>query len=247
MNKRLVLITCCLVALMFAALHINEALRIEETFSKATLKYGASGKDVFELQGRLKHLGYYNGNIDGDFGYQTVRAVKDFQYRFGMKVDGIVGSKTKLKLWAATKNWSPGPTATAPRTNNVKSLASTNNLGLSAQDLKLMANAVHGESRGEPYLGQVAVAAVILNRVQSPSFPNTVSGVIFQPGAFTAVADGQIWLSPNATSSKAVKDAINGWDPTGGCIYYFNPATATSSWIWSRPQVKRIGKHIFAM
>ncbi len=99
--------------------------------------------------------------------------------------------------------------------------------------------------RGEPYIGQVAVAAVILNRVKSASFPNTVSGVIFQPGAFTAVADGQIWLTPNESTKKAVKDALNGWDPTGGCIYYFNPATATSKWIWSRPQVKNIGKHIF--
>ena len=108
-----------------------------------------------------------------------------------------------------------------------------------------MANAVHGESRGEPFIGQVAVAAVILNRVQSASFPNTVSGVIFQPGAFTAVADGQIWLSPTPDSKKAVIDAINGWDPTGNAVYYFNPATATSSWIWGRPQIKRIGKHIF--
>jgi N-acetylmuramoyl-L-alanine amidase len=108
-----------------------------------------------------------------------------------------------------------------------------------------MANAVHGESRGEPFIGQVAVAAVILNRVQSASFPNTVSGVIFQPGAFTAVSDGQIWLTPNETSKKAVLDAINGWDPTSEAIYYFNPATATSGWIWNRPQIKKIGKHIF--
>jgi N-acetylmuramoyl-L-alanine amidase len=108
-----------------------------------------------------------------------------------------------------------------------------------------MANAVYGESRGEPYEGQVAVAAVILNRVKSPSFPHTPSGVIFQPGAFTAVADGQIWLTPNEVAKRAVRDAINGWDPTDGCLYYFNPATATSKWIWSRPQYKTIGKHIF--
>lgn len=114
-------------------------------------------------------------------------------------------------------------------------------MGLSENDLRIMANAVYGESRGEPFEGQVAVAAVILNRVKSPSFPNTVSGVIFQPGAFTAVADGQIWLEPNETARKAVQQALNGWDPTGGCIYYFNPRTATSKWIWSRPQVKTIG------
>lgn len=117
--------------------------------------------------------------------------------------------------------------------------------GFSETDLKLMANAVYGEARGEPYVGQVAVAAVILNRLESELFPDTVSGVIFQPGAFTAVADGQIWLTPNETAKKAVQDAINGWDPSVGCVYYFNPETATSKWIWSRPQVKKIGKHIF--
>lgn len=117
--------------------------------------------------------------------------------------------------------------------------------GYSQNDIQLMANAVHGEARGEPYIGKVAVAAVILNRVASPSFPNTISGVIFEPGAFTAVADGQIWLTPDEISKKAVIDAINGWDPTGNAIYYFNPNTATSGWIWSRPQIKRIGKHIF--
>ncbi|WP_370875183.1 spore cortex-lytic enzyme [Metabacillus malikii] len=117
--------------------------------------------------------------------------------------------------------------------------------GFSQNDIQLMANAVYGEARGEPYVGQVAVAAVILNRINSPTFPNTVSGVIFEPGAFTAVADGQIWLTPNEGAKKAVLDAINGFDPTGEAMYYFNPDTATSSWIWGRPQIKRIGKHIF--
>ncbi|WP_411504230.1 cell wall hydrolase [Brevibacillus centrosporus] len=116
---------------------------------------------------------------------------------------------------------------------------------ISANDLKLMANAVYGEARGEPYQGQVAIAAVILNRVKSPSFPDTPSAVIFEPRAFTAVADGQIWLTPNENARKAVQNALNGMDPTGGCTYYFNPVTATSKWIWSRPQVKKIGKHIF--
>ncbi len=116
---------------------------------------------------------------------------------------------------------------------------------LSNNDLKLVANAVYGEARGEPYEGQVAIAAVILNRIKSPSFPDTIAGVIFEPRAFTAVSDGQIWSAPNAKAKKAVQDALRGWDPTGGCTYYFNPATATSSWIWNRPQVKRIGKHIF--
>ncbi|WP_226679900.1 spore cortex-lytic enzyme [Sutcliffiella horikoshii] len=117
--------------------------------------------------------------------------------------------------------------------------------GFSENDIQLMANAVYGEARGEPYEGQIAVAAVILNRINSPTFPNTVSGVIFEPLAFTAVADGQIWLTPNETAKRAVIDAINGMDPSEGATYYFNPNTATSGWIWGRPQIKRIGKHIF--
>ncbi len=129
--------------------------------------------------------------------------------------------------------------------NGQAEVTASNRLGLSSNDIRIMANAVYGEARGESHIGQVAVASVILNRVQSPSFPKTVSGVIYQPGAFTAVADGQINLTPNAAAKKAVQDAINGWDPSEGCIYYFNPDTATSKWIWGRPQVKTIGKHIF--
>ncbi|SFX01307.1 spore cortex-lytic enzyme [Thermoactinomyces sp. DSM 45891] len=117
--------------------------------------------------------------------------------------------------------------------------------GFSSNDVTLLARTVHGEARGEPYEGQVAVAAVVLNRLDSTQFPNTISGVIFQPQAFTCVADGQIWLEPNESAYKAARDAIGGWDPAVGCNYYFNPVTATSKWIWSRPQVKKIGKHIF--
>lgn len=142
---------------------------------------------------------------------------------------------------AASMQWA-APAKNASKPEDKKAFHTSK---LSANDRKIMANAVYGESRGEPYVGQVAVAAVILNRVKSPSFPNTPSGVIFEPRAFTAVADGQIWLTPNETATKAVNDALNGTDPTGGCTYYFNPETATSAWIWSRPQVKKIGKHIF--
>ncbi|WP_308639303.1 spore cortex-lytic enzyme [Paenibacillus silvisoli] len=258
MRNRLITVTIVIVLLLFGAFTLKHAAfnKSTETFSSAILKVGSSGKDVRELQGRLKALGYFDGKIDGVFGTKTKNAVTWFQWKFGMKADGVVGAKTKLKLWEATKNWKPtaessgtgssggGSASSKPSTSDVNK---SNNLGLSANDLKLMANAVYGESRGEPYIGQVAVAAVILNRVKSPSFPNTVSGVIFQPGAFTAVADGQIWLTPNENARKAVQDAINGMDPTGGCIYYFNPVTATSKWIWSRPQVKTIGKHIFCM
>ncbi|MEV3701673.1 spore cortex-lytic enzyme [Paenibacillus larvae] len=264
MNKRLILITVCVVFALFVAFQFKQHTgQTEETFSKNLVKYGTKGSDVYELQGRMKFLGFYKGIVDGDFGYQTLQSVKCFQGEFGLQVDGLVGPKTKLKLWEATKQYKPtaeelpptakkekvgpgaGAGAGAAKPDTSTKLTPSNHKGFSEQDLNLMANAVYGESRGEPYIGQVAVAAVILNRVDSPSFPNTISGVIFQPGAFTAVADGQIWLVPNETAKKAVRDALNGMDPSGGCTYYFNPETATSKWIWSRPQVKQIGKHIF--
>jgi N-acetylmuramoyl-L-alanine amidase len=214
-------------------------------FTNQVIQHGAVGDDVIELQGRLKHLGFYTGKVDGVFGWRTYWALRNFQYEFGLPIDGLAGPATKQKLVKATKNYK-GTTTTAAKTNKKPTPTATNiPKGFSQNDIQLMANAVHGEARGEPYIGQVAVAAVILNRLNSSSFPNTVSGVIFEPGAFTAVADGQIWLTPNETSKKAVIDAINGWDPTGEALYYFNPDTATSAWIWSRPQIKRIGKHIF--
>lgn len=209
----------------------------EAPFAGRILKRGSRGIDVRELQSRLKFIGFYTGKIDGIFGERTYRAVRLFQYEFGLKIDGIAGYKTQEKLKAATKKYNPyNQQASSPvKTSN----------GFSAQDLRLLAQAVHAEARGEPYIGKVAVAAVILNRLDSELFPDTISGIIFQPLAFEAVADGQIWLTPDESAKKAVMDAINGWDPSGGALYYFNPATATSKWIWSRPQIKKIGKHIF--
>jgi N-acetylmuramoyl-L-alanine amidase len=215
-------------------------------FSNQVIQQGAVGDDVIELQSRLTHIGFYHGKIDGVFGWGTYWALRNFQYEFGLPIDGIAGADTKAKLTKSTKyNKKTAQKPAAPKPSTQKPTAANIPNGYSQNDIRLMANAVHGESRGEPYIGQVAVASVILNRVQSASFPNTVSGVIFEPGAFTAVADGQIWLTPNESSKKAVLDAINGWDPTGEAIYYFNPDTATSGWIWGRPQIKRIGKHIF--
>lgn len=261
MSYRLVIVTVCVVFGLLGLYTLQHHTQSKETFSNAILKQGSSGKDIYELQGRLKALGYYSGKVDGDFGPKTKNAVTWFQWKFGMKSDGVVGPKTKLKLWQATKDWKPtaeevhpserwnaGENKAPQRTEGGGgggNLPASNNMGLSQKDLKIMANAVYGESRGEPYEGQVAVAAVILNRVKSSQFPNTVSGVIFQPGAFTAVADGQIYLEPNEKAFKAVKDAVSGWDPSDGCLYYFNPVTATSKWIWTRPQYKTIGKHIF--
>ena len=354
MNKKfltkisVVLSACIILATLANVDHKAEA------FTNQVVQQGAVGDDVIELQARLQYIGFYNGKIDGVFGWKTYWALRNFQYEFGLPIDGLAGWQTKLKLAKASKyneqfvkeqidtgkkfshyggtdlnkqktpsankntnNKAAGNTnnkagsANKPNTgtntnkaannnqqkatnqqkpannktstnnnnannkstannNNANNKAANNNTkanppksnagesvqkktptaanvpnGFSQNDIQLMANAVYGESRGEPYIGQVAVASVILNRVTSPSFPNTVSGVIFEPRAFTAVADGQIWLTPNDTAKQAVLDAINGWDPTGNAIYYFNPATATSGWIWSRPQIKQIGKHIF--
>lgn len=177
------------------------------------------------VQTKLKRWGYYKGAIDGIYGAQTKAAVKYFQQKNGLVADGIVGPKTAAAL---------GMTLSGSTTQ-------------SSSDLNLLAKCVYAEARGEPYSGQVAVAAVVLNRVKSASFPNTIAGVIYQPYAFTAVNDGQINLTPNSTAYKAAQDALNGWDPTYGCLYYYNPSTATSSWIWSRQTVVTIGKHVFAI
>ena len=180
------------------------------------------------VQTKLKRWGYYTGAVDGIYGAKTKAAVKSFQRKNGLSVDGIVGPKTAAALGMTISGSSSGTSQ-------------------SSNDLHLLAKCVHAEARGEPYTGQVAVAAVILNRVKSSSFPNTIAGVIYLPYAFTAVDDGQINLEPNSTAYKAAQDALNGWDPTYGCLYYYNPRTATSSWIWSRKTVVTIGKHVFAI
>ncbi|MCL6453687.1 MAG: spore cortex-lytic enzyme [Alicyclobacillus sp.] len=220
-------------------------------FTARDLMYGSRGYDVDELQNRLKYDGYYHGKVDGIFGWKTYWAVRNFQYNFGMKVTGYVDMATKMKLVAATQGWhyQPANSSGAGGSTGSNSGSDTTALApvgnLSSSDLNLMAHTVYAEARGEPFEGQVAVAAVILNRLQSPKFPNTIPGIIYQPGAFTSVSDGQINLQPNAEAMKAVMDAVHGWDPSHGALYYFNPATATSSWIWSQPEITKIGDHIF--
>ena len=190
-------------------------------------KYGSRGNEVTQIQTKLKRWGYYKGSVDGIYGSKTVSAVKSFQRKNGLTADGIAGTRT-LNAMGITS--SSGGTAS----NNSNS-----------SNLNLLSRLVYSEARGETYRGQVAVAAVVLNRVKSSSFPNTISGVIYQAGAFDAVSDGQINLTPDATARKAAQDALNGWDPSYGAIYYFNPNTATSKWIWSRPLTVVIGKHRF--
>lgn len=190
-------------------------------------KYGSTGEEVKQIQKKLKEWGYYNGNIDGIYGTETFNSIKKFQSKNGLKVDGIAGEKTLRALGIKENN-------NAGTGNNVNNT-----------DLNLLSKLVYAEARGEPYKGMVAVAAIVLNRVSDSRFPNSIAGVIYQSGAFTCIEDGQINLKASSQARKAAQDAINGWDPTSGCVYYFNPNTATSSWIWSRPQVLTIGKHIF--
>ncbi len=200
----------------------------------AVYQQGSSGATVKTIQRKLKNWGYYNGAVDGIFGAQTKQAVRYFQSKNGLTVDGIVGNKTLKALGISTSS-----------TNTGSSSSGAGNY--SDADVNLLARLIYGEARGESYVGQVAVGAVVMNRIKSSSFPNTMSGVIYQRYAFTAVDDGQINLTPNATARKAAQDAMNGWDPTYGALYYYNPVTATSSWIFSRQTTVTIGRHVFAI
>ncbi len=208
----------------------------------AVLKQGARGGEVKEVQRRLKNWGYYDGSVDGIYGPATISAVKYFQKKNGLTADGICGKATYAALGMndSVRVLENGSTDSG-------SSSSGGNSDYTSSDLYLLAKCIYGEARGESYTGQVAVGAVVLNRVKSSQFPNTISGVIYQKGAFTAVSDGQINLTPNQTAINAAQDAMNGWDPTYGCLYYYNPATATSSWIFSRQTVTTIGKHVFAI
>ena len=197
---------------------------------------GKTSANVKKVQSALKSAGYFSSAVDGVWGRRTMCAVMHFQSDCGLTVDGVVGSATEKKLGISLGGDSSGG-------NSGGAVGSS----VSEKDLNLLARCVYGEARGEPYNGQVAVAAVVLNRVKSSKFPNTISGVIYQSGAFTAVSDGQINLTPNQSAYNAARDALGGWDPTGGCLYYYNPATATSSWIWSLTVHIKIGKHNFAL
>lgn len=183
------------------------------------LQQGDQYGHVWGAQNRLKQLGLYKGEIDGLFGPLTKDAVMQFQRQQGLTIDGIMGANT----WQALRNQT-----------------------FTQNEIQMLAQVIHGEARGESFEGKVAVAAVVLNRLHDQEFPNTIKGIIFETRAFTAVQDKQYYLTPNNSAYKAAYAATKGWDPTQGSTYYFNPKTATSDWIWSRQQVKQIGKHIFA-
>lgn len=226
-NKKLI-VPFLVISLVFSLL-IGYHVFFREDINQveALSKYGSRGEEVKQIQTKLKRWGYYSGNVDGIYGTQTLEAVKYFQRKNGLSVDGIAGPKTLAAMGIMNSSNSTGSSAT------------------NSNDLNLLARLIYAESRGEPYTGQVAVGAVVLNRVKNPNFPNTIAGVIYQSGAFSVVNDGQINLTPNETAKKAAQDALNGWDPSYGSIYYFNPNTATSAWIWSRPMTVQIGNHRF--
>lgn len=225
-NKKKIILIGAMLATIIAIVIITI---IGKNNSVETLsKYGSRGNEVTQIQTKLKRWGYYKGNVDGIYGTQTVNAVKYFQRKNGLTQDGIAGPAT-LKAMGIYSSSSTSSSGSSSNQSNVN----------------LLARLIYGEARGEPYTGQVAVGAVVMNRVKSSSFPNSISGVIYQSGSFDAVRDGQINLTPDATAKKAAQDAINGWDPSYGAIYYFNPATATNKWIWSRPMTITIGRHRF--
>lgn len=199
----------------------------------AAVYWGSRGAQVRQVQQKLKQWGYYDGAVDGIFGQETYDAVVFFQRKNGLTADGVAGERTLAAMGLS------GGGAVSASSSGVSSSYSG--------DVELLARLIHGEARGEPYVGMVAVGAVVMNRVRSSRFPNTIAGVIYQSGAFDAVKDGQINLTPNEQSRRAARDALNGWDPTNGCLYYYNPSTATSSWIWTREVRLNIGDHSFAV
>lgn len=225
-----------IVSLAVVLLLVGSLTRLGVIGAPRPLTLGDTGEQVREVQVRLSELGYPVGVQDGVFGDETFQAVLDFQIDNGLRPDGVVRQDTLTAMGLNRK------------TDGTVIPAQAYDTGQSYNDdLYLLARAIHGEARGEPYIGKVAVGAVILNRTRDPRFPHTVYGVIFEAGAFDAVYDGQFWLEPDEESLRAAADALNGWDPTGGAVYYWNPATATSGWVWSRTIIATIGNHVFAI
>jgi len=213
-----------MILIAISAVFINAG---NENSVETLSRYGSRGDEVKNIQTRLKNWGYYKGSVDGIYGTKTKEAVMDFQRKNGLKVDGIAGPQTLAAIGL--------PTGTASTGGNYNS-----------NDRNLLARIINAESRGEPFNGQVAVGAVVLNRVKHPSFPNSIAAVVYQPGAFTAVTDGQINASIEDVCYRAADMALSGVDPSGGAIYYYNPAKTTNQWIYSRPVVITIGTHVFA-
>lgn len=222
---RNIIITVLILCITQATVHFYNIYSYNSDSEYVLSQYGSRGNEVRQIQTKLKQLGYYKGTVDGIYGTNTRKAVVSFQKNCGLTADGIAGPKTLLYL----------------------GLGSGSSGGLSSNDIYLLAKVIEAEARGESYTGQVAVGAVILNRVDHSSFPDSISGVVYQSGAFDCVYDSNWGVEPSATSKKAANDAINGWDPTGGAIYYYNPAKTSNQWIRSRTVVSVIGRHYFCI
>lgn len=219
-QKRLIAVLLALALVQMAAANVTAGAKA------LTLRQGDRSETVRTMQEKLKRWGYYSGQADGIFGSATAEAVRKFQKKNGLTADGVVGEET-LRALGMESGGASGGTA------------------LQEHDVALLARVISAEARGEPYEGQVAVGAVILNRIAHPAFPNTLAGVVYQAGAFSCMLDGQINAEVTASARAAAREALGGADPSGGAVYYFNPDTATSSWIWSRPLIRVIGKHRF--
>lgn len=225
MQKKLIALRCVslILALILFTMMVSYTNHLEQTLPVLS-KTGSQGNEVRQIQQKLKELGFYEGSVDGIFGAQTKKSLMKFQQSKGFTADGVAGPQTLKALGIGS---------------------SSNSGNFSDNDVLLLANIISAESRGEPYEGQVAVGAVVLNRVEHPSFPDTLAGVVYQPGAFTAITDGQIKEAVAESAKKAARDALNGTDPSGGAIYYFNPDKTSNAWIRTRPVIKRIGSHLF--
>lgn len=232
-GRRKCVLVCLLALLVLAWGMVEKASQPEAVTVTQLVSWGTRGNLVRQTQEKLRQLGYYPDTPDGIYGTKTYEAIRKFQADNGLKVDGIAGSDTLSRLGISIGTGTSGVGETGTSDYD--------------EDLYLLASIIHGEARGEPYEGQVAVGAVVLNRVASPDFPNTIAEVIYQPGAFDAVEDKQFYLTPNETALNAARDALNGWDPTNGALYYWNPVTATSRWIWSIPITTAIGRHVFGV
>lgn len=229
-KQRMIWCWMLMICLSLSVVGVGICSRRQETVTAASIvSWGTRGSLVRQVQQRLGELGYNVGTPDGIYGTNTYNAIVQFQRDNNLTPDGIAGAATLQALGISG--------------DGTQELDN----GYTEDDVYILASAINGEARGEPYEGQVAVGAVILNRVDSDQFPNSIPGVVYQSGAFDAVADGQIQLTPNDSAFRAAQDAINGWDPTNGALYYWNPATATSRWIWSVPITTSIGRHVFGV
>ena len=220
--------TGMVILLSVITVFLISSVRLDPAVETLVLKQGSSGAEVKEVQQRLKNWGYYQGSVDGVFGSQTKEAVLYFQRKNGLTVDGIVGNQTFNAL-------------------GLTKYATTSTSSAASSDITLLARAIHAEAEGEPYIGKIAVGAVLLNRIDSKDFPNTLSGVVYQSLALESVDNGRFNNSAGEESLRAAKEAYNGYDPTWGCLYFWNPATAVSPWIWTRKIVVRYGKHVFGI